>query len=175
MDKLMNTGRVLVQRDQTSTRTSGGGVLCLSHRPYQRRCRRRHSGFTLLETMIAMSLLAIGTLGVAGSMVTSLKTTRESRSRTYASYLAAQQMEIFHLMTTAEINAALADPSYPNDPAGPIDPDPNDGDPTTFTRSWQILPDDPEPGVFRLTVMVGFTNKLGTPQVERIQLLKDAI
>ncbi len=122
--------------------------------------------------MIAMTILAIGTLGVAGSIVASIKTTMESRSRAHAMYLAEQQMAIFSLMTSDEINAALADPNYPNDPAGPIDPDPNDDDPTTFARSWEILPDDPEPGVFRITVIVNFTDKLGLLRSERLPSLK---
>ena len=136
------------------------------------RHRRRASGFTLLEAMIAMSILTIGTLGVAGALVTSMKMTRESRSRAHAIYLAEEQMEIFHLMTSDEIDAALADPSYPDDPAGAIDPDPDDEDPTTFNRSWEILPNDPELGVYQLTVIVSFTDKLGQLRSERLRSLK---
>ena len=101
-----------------------------------------------------------------------MKLSRESRARTDAMYLAEQQMEIFYLMTADDINDALADPAYPNDPGGAIDPDPNDADTTTYERSWEILPDDPEPGIFKLTVIVSFVDKLGVPRTERIQSLK---
>jgi prepilin-type N-terminal cleavage/methylation domain-containing protein len=136
------------------------------------RHRRRASGFTLLEAMIAMSILTIGTLGVAGALVTSMNMSRESRSRAHSIYLAEEQMEIFQLMTSDEIDAELADPAYPNDPAGAIDPDPDDEDPTTFNRSWEILPNDPEFGVYQLTVIVSFTDKLGQIRSERLRSLK---
>ncbi len=166
----MASTRTRVDSRGTSARTSGGGILSLSR--LLRRQRHGASGFTLIETTFAMGILAIGVLGVAGSLLTSLKLSRESRSNTYAMYLAEQQMELFLLMSGDEIDATLADPSYPNDPAGAIDPDPNDDDNTTFTRSWEILPDDPELGVFRLTVIVGFNDNQGQPQTRRLQSLK---
>lgn len=156
--------------DHGSTRRSSGGNLSAS-RPSGRR-HGRASGFTLLETIVAITILGIGVLGVAGSLVTSMKTTRESRARTDASYLAEQQMEIFRLMSTANLTLAQANPPDPGNPSSEIDPDPNDGNPTTFTRTWEILSDDPEPGIFKVTVIVGFTDKLGNPQTERIQSLK---
>lgn len=119
-----------------------------------------------------MTILAIGVLGVAGSLITSMKTTLESRTRTHASYLAEQQMEIFRLMSTADLTAAQANPPDPDDPDLAIDPDPNDDNPTTYSRTWEILSDDPEAGIFKITVIVGFTDKMGTPQTERIQSLK---
>ncbi len=170
MDELMASRRTRVHSHGASARTSGGGILCPSR--LLRRQRHGASGFTLIETMFAMGILAIGILGVAGSLLTSLKLSRDSRSQTHAMYLAEQQMELFLLMRGDEIDAVLADPGYPNDPAGTIDPDPNDDDDMTFTRSWEILPDDPEPGVFRLTVIVGFTDDQGTPRTRRLQSLK---
>jgi Tfp pilus assembly protein PilV len=122
-----------------------------------------------------MTILAIGVLGVAGSLITSMKTTLESRTRTHASYLAEQQMEIFRLMSTADLTAAQANPPDPGDPDLAIDPDPNDDNPTTYSRTWEILSDDPEPGIFKITVIVGFTDKMGTAQTERIQSLKAEI
>ena len=166
----MASTRTRVDSRGTSARTSGGGILSLSR--LLRRQRHGASGFTLIETTFAMGILAIGVLGVAGSLLTSLKLSRESRSNTYAMYLAEQQMELFLLMTGDEVDAALLDPSYPNDPGGPIDPDPNDDDDKTFTRSWQILPDDPETGVFRLTVTVAFTDENGRPRTRSLQSLK---
>jgi prepilin-type N-terminal cleavage/methylation domain-containing protein len=166
--ELMGIGAASVQSDHTSTQSSGGGIVRPSRKRFGR--HRRASGFTLLETMIAMSILAIGTLGVAGSLITSMKMTRESLSRTQAIYLAEQQMEIFHLMTTAEITVAMANP--PSGDTALIDPDPNDADPTTFTRTWEILADDPQPDVFTVTVIVGFFDTLGNPRTERLQALK---
>jgi prepilin-type N-terminal cleavage/methylation domain-containing protein len=170
VDELMDSTRQQTAVQRGSRGSCAGGILRRSLLVL--RHRRRASGFTLLEAMIAMSILAIGTLGVAGALVTSMKTTRESRTRANAIYLAAEQMEIFHLMTSDDIDAELAAPSYPNDPAGAIDPDPDDDDPTTFSRSWEILPNAPEFGVYQLTVIVSFTDKMGQLRSERLRSLK---
>jgi hypothetical protein len=101
-----------------------------------------------------------------------MKMGRESRARTQAIYLAEQQMEIFRVMTTADVTDAMNNPMSVGDAGSVIDPDPNDNNPTTFTRIWEILPDDPDTGVFKVTVVVGFTDKLGNPRTERLQSLK---
>lgn len=140
----------------------------------KRRARLRSrtaSGFTLLETTFAMAILGIGILGVAGSQLTSMKLSRDSRAQTYAIYLAQQQMETFLRMSSADLDDVLAAPTYPNDPAGHIDPDPNDDRVTTYGRSWEILPDDPEPGMYKVTVIIAFTDRMGRPRTERLQSL----
>jgi Tfp pilus assembly protein PilV len=147
-----------------------GGILRLARRLRSR--RGDVSAFTLVETAIALAILSIGILGVAAAMITALKFSRGSRSQTQAMYLAEQQMEIFHLMSGADVNAARADGSYPNDPANPIDPDPNDANVKTFDRSWTIQQNTPEAGVFTLTVIVGWTDELGSPRTLRLQRLK---
>jgi prepilin-type N-terminal cleavage/methylation domain-containing protein len=173
MVELMGNHEASIQRDHTGAQSSEGRIFRLCRSPLRR--HRRASGFTLLETVAAISILAIGTLGVAASMLTSMKMGRESRVRTQAIYLAEQQMEIFRVMTTAEITAALANPLEPGDTASIVDPDPNDDDPTTFTRTWEIVPNDPETGMFNLTVVVGFTDKMGVLRTERLQSLKAAL
>ena len=46
------------------------------------------SGFTLLETMVALGILAVGTLGVGASILTAIKYATQSRNATQAMYLA---------------------------------------------------------------------------------------
>jgi prepilin-type N-terminal cleavage/methylation domain-containing protein len=125
------------------------------------RRHRRSSGFSLLEVMIALAILAFGILAAASAQISSTKFTRDSRVRTEAAYLAEQQMETFHAMDGAAIEVVRTDVGYPNDPANPLDPDPNDGTARFFNRSWTITPDSPEDGVYSITVTVSWVDQLG--------------
>ena len=125
------------------------------------------TGFTLLETTIALGILSIGILGVAASLLSALKYSRKSRSMTQAMYLAEQQMEIFHLMPAADVVAMVgttADGSNPIDLA--------DGDATAFDRSWTVVLDTPETDVITITVDVNWLNETGTQRNVSLQRLK---
>ena len=135
---------------------------------------RRDSGFSLLETMVAMGILAIGVLAMAAAMATALKYTRQSRALTEAMYLAEQQIESFASMTSAGVEAMLADGAYTNDPLNPIDPDPNDAMQMAFNRTWTITPDTPEDDVYTILVTVGWTNSKGAQSVQ-IETFKSEI
>lgn len=50
--------------------------------------RKMPKGFTLVEVLIAMLLLAIGVMGLAGAQLSALKFNQTSAGRTQASYLA---------------------------------------------------------------------------------------
>lgn len=49
-------------------------------------------GFTILEVLVASSILAIGSLGVLGMLITTIENNRASRLRTDAIILAEQQL-----------------------------------------------------------------------------------
>ena len=51
-------------------------------------CRRYGRGFTLVEALVALVVLSIGLLGIAGLQITSLKANHGSATRTQAVYLA---------------------------------------------------------------------------------------
>jgi prepilin-type N-terminal cleavage/methylation domain-containing protein len=136
--------------------------------------RSRAAGFTLLEVMIAMGLLGVAILGVLGAQLSALKFTRDSRLRAEAMFLAEQQLEAFQAMSSANVLAAIGDPDYPNDPNNPIDPSPGDGDSTTFTRSWDIAPDDPEADVITISVSVVWVNSLGRSQTMTLRTMKSS-
>ncbi len=109
--------------------------------------------------MVALGLLAFGILGITAGQLAAMKTSTNSREASVALYLAEQQMETFQAMSATDV-AALA--PTPNDPANPIDPDPGDGNSTTYNRSWQIQPDTPEAGVIALTIQVDWVDAVGT-------------
>jgi len=136
----------------------------LASRERTERSRRRRGGLSLVEVMIALVVLAFGLLGVAAAQVSSLRFTSQSRLRTEAQYLAEQQMEVFQGMMAADLDAAIADPNYPDDPNNPIDPDLGDAEARNFLRSWAITPDVPENGVYTITVQVAWVNPHGGAQ-----------
>jgi len=129
-------------------------------------------GFSLLEVMIALSILAFGMLTATVGQISAMKTSRQSRTQMLAMYLAEQQMETFHGMTTADVIAAASDPNYPNDPANPIDPDPGDDNDINFNRRWFIQQDTPETGVISLRVEVDWVSPLGFTRTATLQSLK---
>ena len=126
---------------------------------------RREAGFTMLEVMIAMLILAFGVLGAAAAQLTAMDYARKSRSLTQALYLAERQIEAFQAMPAADVAAQAG---TPNDPGNPIDPTPGDEDLTTYNRSWQIQIDTPEADVMTISVRVDWTDELG--QNRRVQL-----
>jgi prepilin-type N-terminal cleavage/methylation domain-containing protein len=139
------------------------------------RRRRSARGFSLLEVMIALSILGFGMLAAMVGQVSALKSTRQSRTQMLAMYLAEQQMEAFQAMTTTDLVAAVADPNYPDDPANPIDPDPADDDAVTFNRRWFIQPNGVETNLISLTVEVDWVSPLGFSRTTTLRSFKAAL
>ena len=135
--------------------------------------RDRHTrGFSLLEVMIALSVLGFGMLAASVGQLSALKTSQQSRAQTVAMYLAEQQIEAFQSMSAADVIAEISAPGYPDDPANPIDPDPGDGDATAFNRRWFIVQDSPEVGVISLRVDVDWVDPLGFTRTVTLNSLK---
>lgn len=131
--------------------------------------RRRRGGFSLIETVVAMGILAVGIVGVTGTLLAAMKTERQSRSLTQAMYLAEQQIEEFRLMSEADILALMADIDYPDHPDGAIDPDPTDHDSTVFYLRRIIQPNAPDPGIFTFTIQVDWTDPHGTVKTTELR------
>lgn len=129
----------------------------------------RRDGFTMLELMVALGLLAFGLLGVTAGQIMAMKLSSSSRDHTLAMYLAEQQMETLQASSGADVKALAG---TPNDPANPIDPDPGDGVEMAFVRRRIIEADQPEAGVIRITIEVDWVNSLGNTQTARVQSFK---
>lgn len=52
-----------------------------------------HRGFTLIEVLVGLTILAIGLLGIAGMQITSVKGNFFSKNLTQASYVAQDRLE----------------------------------------------------------------------------------
>lgn len=133
---------------------------------------RTTEGFSLLEVMIALSVLGFGMLAASVGQLSAIKTSQQSRSQTVAMYLAEQQIETFRAMPASDVIAAAADPNYPDDPTNPIDADPGDSNQTLFNRRWFIQQDTPEAGVISLRVEVDWVDPLGFTRTATLQSLK---
>jgi len=71
------------------------------------------NGFTLLEVLIGIVILAIGLLAIAGMQVTSIRGNFFSKNITEASYVAQDRMEF---LNNLPMDAAQLQPGNYNDP-----------------------------------------------------------
>lgn len=72
-----------------------------SEQPLHMKTHAKHSGFTLIEVMVALFVLALGLLGLAMLQTTSLKLNTNSYSRTQASFLAYDILDRIRANPTA--------------------------------------------------------------------------
>jgi prepilin-type N-terminal cleavage/methylation domain-containing protein len=124
-------------------------------------------GFTLIEVMVAMAILAIGLLAVAAAQLGALHLGAKSRNLTVAMHLAQEKMEEFQALPAASL------PATGNDADNPIDPDPDDNDETTFNRRWEVLANTPVTNVSTLRVRVDWVEpKTGMVRTTTIESMK---
>jgi prepilin-type N-terminal cleavage/methylation domain-containing protein len=142
--------------------------------PRRRTLPVRERGFSLLEVMVALGILAVGVLGATAGQVAAMKLSSDSKAHGLALSLAEQQLEAFQATTLADVVAEIGLGTYPNDPNNPIMLDPGGGTPLAFERSWQIEQDTPETGVLRITVTVVWEDANGNDRSARVQSLKAA-
>ncbi len=132
----------------------------------------RESGFTMLEVVIAMAILASGLLAVAAAQLAALHLSSKSRSLMDAIHLAQTQMETFHSLPQVSLPVTGADASNPLDRDGNA-LDPAATDQTQFNRSWVVEPNVPLIGLTRVTVDVTWLDsKLGLVRTTSLQSMK---
>ena len=128
-------------------------------------CARRRAGVSMIEVVIALSILGFGMLGVAAAQIAAFRSADTSNERIVAHSLARQQVEQFQSMSQTSIEAAGVTGVQTDDALNPIDPDPNDSHSLTFNRSWTIDYDTPEDDVYTILVTVAWTGALGAQSV----------
>jgi type IV pilus assembly protein PilV len=106
---------------------------------------KSESGVTLIEILIAVTILAIGLLGVAGLQVTAIKGNSHGNTISQATAIAEEQVEIIRNMDYSEVT---------------FDPNPfveNNVDGTIYTRTTEVEDNTPLNDLKRVTVTVSWT------------------
>ena len=111
---------------------------------------RKPAGFTLIEVLIALVILAVCLLGVAGLMATTTSNNSDGSRMTEAVTLIQGKLEELKATSPAKIA---------NNGLNVVVPDPvsNVIRGTTYTRSWMVVPD--VNNTYRITVTVSWIDK----------------
>ena len=119
------------------------------------------SGFSLLELLIAVSILAIGLLAVAGLQVTAIKGNSHGNTISQATALAEDQIETIRNTDYSAISFT------PN----PFVEANLDG--TIYTRETFVETDTPSPDLKLVTVTVSWSANSGTRRVALQTIVAD--
>ncbi len=82
----------------------------------------RQQGFTLLEVLVAMVIVSIGLVGLAGLMMTSAKNNQSAYYRSQASWMAYDIIDRMRANRGGSYNIALGVAGCPAPPAPPVAP-----------------------------------------------------
>ncbi len=106
------------------------------------------AGFTLIEILVAMVVFAIASLGLAMGVTSVIQSNQRNYLASIATNLAQDKLEELKAMSPASVTFC--------------DTDCDTSVPTTdgveFTRTWDVINDDPTPGVKRIDVTVQWTD-----------------
>jgi len=116
------------------------------------------SGFTLLEVLIAISILTVGLLGVAQMQIMGIRGNYFSGNTTAALTLAEEKMEdlLGKSYTDAELAGSVAPGTDHNDANNPIDETGQAGG--IYSRMWTVTLDTPIIGTKTVTVSASWDN-----------------
>jgi type IV pilus modification protein PilV len=109
------------------------------------------TAFTLVEVMVALVILAIGVLGVAGLLVTTVQSNRGATNRSRADELIYEKVEEFQSTSYAAITSGSDEVTI---------------DGVVFAREWTVTPNDPTSGVLTIDVTAQWSERGQTFEVE---------
>ncbi len=105
---------------------------------------RADEGFTVIEIVVALTVIAIGILGLAIVFPLSMEDVNKSGTATEAVELCKQKLEDFHMTA---YDAPELEPGYTHaDSLNPID--------GVYLRTWEVTEDQPMVGCKFITVTV---------------------
>jgi type IV pilus assembly protein PilV len=105
-------------------------------------------GFTLIEVLIAISILAVGLLAIASMQISAIQTTGKAKSISKGVMWAEDRMEMLSSL-------AYTDPLLNDTGAAIVDPSPPDG----FNISWTVDADNPRTNCKLITITVQWSER----------------
>lgn len=118
---------------------------------------KNNNGFTIIELLVAVTILAIGLLALAGLQVTSIKGNNHANTISQATALAQEQVELIRNMP---YTAVVYPPVPPNQL---VEADING---TIYTRTTLVENNIPMNDLKRVTVTVSWTSRGQNRQVQ---------
>ncbi len=115
--------------------------------------KRSHTGFTLIEVLVAMVIFAIASAATVSLMYHSTRMVAENSSSSQAITVAQRVLEDLRTLDYKDIE----DGSFSYDWAAKG---------KTFNASWSVSEDDPEAGLKTIIVTVTWDGKGGTKSYE---------
>jgi len=118
-----------------------------------------NKGFTLLEVMIAMAILAVGLLAIAGMQIIAIRANAQSREVTEAITLATRHLD--YLKSLPYNDPALDDTEETNndnltDTQNVDHSDPNNPINGKYNRIWNVADSTPNPNTKTVMVIVSW-------------------
>ena len=115
--------------------------------------RKRHQGLTLVELMVALSVLAVGMIGMLTMQTQAMQGSRHGRQVSEAARVAQQQMEFLNRQPWAAIPPSpWSAPRLLNGPVNGIGP----SAPQAYAVIWRVQA-GPDPALRLLDVQVNWT------------------
>lgn len=115
-------------------------------------------GFTLLEVMITMVILAIGLLGLAGLQIMAIKGNSFGQQTTLASTLAQNKLE--EMRETTYVSVANGNDTYSDQVNG-----------VTYTRQWIVQDDIPQADMKTVRVQVSWAGPMADRSVTLFSII----
>ena len=139
-----------------------------------KRSRKQEKGFTIIELLIAVSVLSIGILGVASMQVMAIQGNHTASNITEATVLAQDRLEELKALAYDDTNlqdtdfdgdGGLGDFGFDNDPSTQADADYQDASDPKYTVYWNVSANSPISNNKSIRVVVTWPNQGGISQV----------
>jgi len=129
---------------------------------------KNQTGFTLIEMLIAISILSIGLLSLAELQFMAIKGNKDSRDFTSAAMLAETKVEDLLITGVTNISNGIF-----HDTNNPVNETGAPGG--IFTRSWTIADYTGSPHMKKITATIEWPTLLGVRSISLDTLLSDIV
>jgi type IV pilus assembly protein PilV len=112
-----------------------------------RRVLASRAGFTLIEVLVAVSIFAVGMLGLAAGSISIMRANKTAQFHTMATTLVQEKLEQLKSTSVAFVSSCASNcetaPTYLG---------------VTFTRTWDVALNQPQAGLKQITVTIQWSD-----------------